>query len=169
MHPDGHIQLNNAYYSVPACLLSETVEVRYTERLLKIYSGTSLEAVHQIKEPGWWSTAPEHRPPSKPAAAEAYEQNLLARAERIGPGAVAWARGAVETRGPRSYRLIQGMLSLARNCRKESVEWACELAQAKGIYHYKSLKRLAEQAQDRERRPELLQETFLTPILGLPS
>jgi transposase len=157
VHMDGHIQLNNAYYSVPPRLLTETVEVRYTERLLKVYFGTNLEAVHQIKEPGWWSTTPEHRPAHKPAKAEAYEINLLARAERIGSAAAAWARGAIEVRGPRSYRLIQGMLSLTRNCRKESVEWACELAQAKGIYQYKSLKRLAEQAQDRERRPELLQ------------
>lgn len=157
VHMDGHIQLNNAYYSVPARLLTETVEVRYTERLLKVYFGTNLEAVHKIKEPGWWSTTPEHRPAHKPARAEAYEINLLARAERIGPGAAAWARSVIETRGPRSYRLIQGMLSLTRHHRKESVEWACKLAVNNGVYHYKSLKKLAEQAQDRERQPELLQ------------
>lgn len=157
VHPDGHIQLNNAYYSVPARLLAETVEVRYTERLLKAYFGRNLEAVHQIRGPGWWPTTPEHRPAHKPARAEAYERNLLARAERIGPEAAARARSVIETRGPRSYRLVQGMLSLTRHHRKESAKWACKLAVNKGVYHCKSLKKLAEQAGDREQRPELIQ------------
>lgn len=157
VHFDGHIRVGNAFYSVPHHLLREEVEVRYTDRILKIYHTGELVAVHAITGPGRFMTADEHRPAEKPAKAEGYERYLLARAERVGEGAHAWALGAIAARGPRSYRLLQGMLALTGKHTAEVVNWACEVAHENSCYHYQSLKKLVERAEERENLPELLQ------------
>lgn len=155
VHFDGHIRVGNAYYSVPHSLLREEVEIRYTERLLKVYHAGELRAVHSIARPGTWATSDDHRPAHKPAKAEGYERLLLARAGRVGEGAHAWALGAIEARGPRSYRLMQGMLSLTRKHPAEAVNRACELAHANSCYQYQPLKKLVERCD--MAAPELLQ------------
>lgn len=146
VHFDGHIRVGNAFYSVPHRLLREEVEVRYTDRILKVYHRGELQAVHAIARAGTFSTQREHRPAEKPAQAEGYERHLLSRAERVGEGAHAWALGAVAARGPRSYRLLQGMLALTRRYPRESVDWACRVAHENASYHRRILKRLAEGA-----------------------
>lgn len=157
VHFDGHIRVGNAFYSVPHHLLREVVEVRYTDRILKVYRSGELVAVHAITGPGEFATRDEHRTEEKPAKACAYEHNLLAKAERVGEGAYAWARGAITARGPRSYRLMQGMLSLTRKHPAEAVNWACSLAHESSCYHYQSLKKLVERAYAGEKPPELIQ------------
>jgi len=69
---------------------------------------------HSRRPTGAFATRPEHRPIHKPAREEAYVAGLLSRAELIGPNALQWAKMACDERGVRAYRLIQGMLSLAR-------------------------------------------------------
>lgn len=159
VHFDGHIQVENAYYSVPHHLLGETVTVRWTDRMVKVYHHSDVVAVHAKAGGGVFSTRPEHRPAHKPASAEGYERYLLSRSERIGPGALAWAKGAIQARGPRSYRLIQGMLSLTRANRPESVDRACRVAEENSCYYYKPLKKLLENRKAHsEEAPALLQE-----------
>lgn len=114
-------------------------------------------AVHAISEPGTFVASEEYRPAGKPAKAEGYERRLLARAERVGEGAHAWARGAIAARGPRSYRLMQGMLALTRKYPRETVNWACRLAHQNSCYHYQSLKKLVERAASRQETPQLIQ------------
>ncbi len=157
VHFDGHIRVGNAFYSVPHHLLREEVEVRFTDRILKIYHSGELVAVHAISSAGMFVTADEHRPAEKPAKAEGYERWLLARAQRVGEGALAWARGAIAARGPRSYRLMQGMLALTGKHAAEAVNWTCEIAHENSCYHYRSLKKLVERAAEGEKLPELSQ------------
>ncbi|MDY6796274.1 MAG: hypothetical protein SWK76_13520 [Actinomycetota bacterium] len=87
VHFDGHIRVGNAFYSVPHHLLREEVEVRFTDRILKIYHQEELAAVHAISSPGTFTTSDKHRPAEKPAKAEGYERYLLAR-----PGRSGWER-----------------------------------------------------------------------------
>jgi hypothetical protein len=157
VHFDGHIRVDHAFYSVPHHLLREEVEVRYTDRILKIYHAGELVAVHAITGPGRFATSDEHRPEEKPAKAEGYERYLLARAERVGESAYAWAQGAIAARGPRSYRLLQGMLSLTGKHTAEVVNWACRVAHENSCYHYQALKKLVERAREREEIPQLMQ------------
>ena len=117
--------------------------------------------MHAIAQPGTFVTSDEHRPAEKPAKAEGYERRLLARAERVGEGAHAWALGAIKTRGPRSYRLLQGMLALTRKHPRETVDWACRVAHGNSCYHYQSLKRLVERAAGMKVDPLLTQESEL--------
>jgi len=159
VHQDGHIQVAYAYYSVPYHLLKEEVKVRWTDHLVKVYLRNEVIAVHATVPAGCYSTKPEHRPAHKPASSEGYERYLLSRAERIGPGAHSWARSAIRVRGVRSYRLIQGMLSLTKTNSPESVDWACRVSEENHCYRHKPLKKLLESAgAPGSDAPALLQE-----------
>ena len=114
--------------------------------------------VHLRQRPGSYSTRPEHRPLHRPARQAAYEAILLAKAEHIGPQALAWAQAVVAERGVRAYRLLQGLISLTRNHPRERVNWACGLTLGYRIFRYRTLRRLVEQAAARAAVPALLQQ-----------
>ncbi len=148
VHPDGHIQVEGAFYSVPHVLVGAEVRVHWDDRLVRVYAKGRSVAVHSRIHPGTFATRLDHRPAHKPARQEVYEANLLAKAEHIGPRALAWAREAAKERGVRSYRLLQGMISLTRSHPKERVDWACGVALHHRVFRYATLRRLVDQAAD---------------------
>lgn len=144
VHPDGHIQVEGAFYSVPHILVGQVVKVHWDEQLVRIFARGRSIAVHSRRTAGSFATQKEHRPEHKPAREEAYVANLLTKAEHIGPQALAWSKAACEARGVRAYRLLQGMLSLTKSYRCEKVNWACGLALQNRLFRYKILRRLVE-------------------------
>jgi transposase len=144
VHPDGHIQVEGAYYSVPHILVGQEVKVHWDEHLVRVYARGRSVAVHSRHPAGAFATQKEHRPEHKPAREEAYVANLLSKAEHIGPHALSWAKAACDERGVRAYRLLQGMISLTRSLPRERVNWACGLALQNRLFRYKILRRLAE-------------------------
>jgi transposase len=146
VHPDGHIQIEGAFYSVPHILVGMEVRVHWDDRLVRVYAQGKSVAVHSRAAAGAFVTRGEHRPAHKPAKQEAYQATLLAKAEHIGPRALAWAQAASEERGIRSYRLLQGMISLTRRHPREQVDWACGVALERRVFRYATLQRLLEQA-----------------------
>jgi hypothetical protein len=75
VHPDGHVEVDGAFYSVPHTLVGEQVRAQWDGHLVRVYSvGTDDErravAVHLRVQPGTYSTKPEHRPLPKPRTAE---------------------------------------------------------------------------------------------------
>jgi transposase len=158
VHPDGHVEVARAFYSVPDRLVGEEVHVRWDERLVRVYYHGECVGVHTRTPAGAFATRDEHRPAHKPARQEAYQANLLVKAKRIGDRALSWAEGAIEERGVRSYRLLQGMISLTRKHPKERVDWACGIALERRVFRYQPLRRLAEQAAARAPiQPPLIQ------------
>jgi transposase len=160
VHPDGHIQIEGAFYSAPHRLVGEEVRVHWDDHLVRVYAGGRCVAVHTRTQPGRFATQGEHRPAHKPARQEAYQATLLAKAEHIGPRALAWAQAATEERGVRAYRLLQGMVSLTRRYPRERVDWACGVALERRVFRYATLQRLVEQgaAQTPGQQQQLLQE-----------
>jgi transposase len=157
VHPDGHIQVAGAFYSVPHILVGQVVKVHWDEHLVKVFARDHSVAVHSRKPEGTFATRPEHRPEHKPAREEAYVANLLSKAEHIGPQALAWAQAACEARGVRAYRLLQGMISLTHSHQREKVNWACGLALQNQLFRYKVLRRLVEKEIIVTQLPLLLQ------------
>ena len=126
VHPDGYVEVARAYYSVPDRLLGEEVRVYWDERLVRIYHQGQCVGVYTRAPAGTFNSLDEHRPVHKPARQQAYQANLLAKAEHIGPRALSWAKSAIEERDVRAYRLLQGMISLTRKHPKERVEQAAK-------------------------------------------
>jgi transposase len=145
VHPDGHIEVGGAFYSVPHTLVGEQVRVQFDDHLIRVYAEGHAVAVHCRTGAGTYVTQNDHRPAHKPAREEAYQAGLLAKAEHIGPGALEWARAACEERGVRAYRLLQGMVSLTRKYPREQVDWACHRALEHRLFRYRILRRLVEQ------------------------
>lgn len=158
VHPDGHVQVEGAYYSVPHNLVGQEVRVQWDSHLVRIYAGGKCIAVHSRTSAGLFATQGEHRPSHKPARQEAYEATLLAKASHIGPRALAWAQAAEAERGVRAYRLLQGMVSLTRSHPKERVDWACGVALDRGVFRYAVLQRLVDRASSQAPIRQLLQQ-----------
>jgi len=146
VHPDGHVQIAGSYYSVPHTLVGQEVRVQWDDRMIRIYANGKCVAVHCRAQAGTFATREEHRPSHKPAREEAYISGLLGKAEHIGDGALDWSKAAIDERGVRAYRLLQGMLSLTRNHPRERIDWACQVALKRRLFRYKILRRLVDQA-----------------------
>ena len=159
VHNDGHVEVGGAFYSVPHQLVGRRVRVHWDTVMLRIYSGQELVAVHNRRSEPGWSTHPDHRPGHKPARREAYEATQLARCQRIGPRAHAWAQAAIAERAERSYRLLQGVTGLTRKHPRERVDWACGVALERRSFRYQTLRRLVEDAAtEAAARPRLTQQ-----------
>jgi transposase len=150
VHYDGYIEVDRAFYSVPDRLLGEEVRVYWNDHLVRIYHQGQSVAVYTPAPAGTFNGRDEHRPAHKPARQQAYQENLLAKAEHIGPRALNWAKGAIEERDVRAYRLLQGMISLTRKYPKEQVDWACGIALERRVFRFKPLQRLVERASSRK-------------------
>ena len=146
VHLDGYIEVDRAFYTVPHHLLGEEVRTYWDDRLVRIYHQGQCVGVYTKAPPGTFRSMDEHRPAHKPARQQAYQENLLAKSEHIGPQAHSWAKAAIEERDVRAYRLLQGMIALTRKYPKESVDWACGIALERRLFRYKPLRRLVEQA-----------------------
>ncbi len=103
VHPDHHIQVARALYSVPTRYLHKLVRVRADKKSVKIYFATELIKIHPRQQPGGRSTDPCDYPVGKAAYALRSVDTLLAKAkekgqhigtltERILAGPLPWAR-----------------------------------------------------------------------------
>ena len=146
VHPDGYVQVDRAYYAPPHGVVGEEVRVYWDDRLVRIYCNGQCVAVYTKGAPGTFNCHEGYRPAHKPARQQAYQENLLAKAEHIGPRALNWAKAAIEERDVRAYRLLQGMISLTRKHPRERVDWACGVALEGRLFRHKHLRRLVEEA-----------------------
>lgn len=145
VHEDGFIEVDSRFYTAPHHLVGQRLRVRWDERLVRIYHQGEQVRVHaKLQRAGDWISHPSDRPAHKPARQEAYQANLLARAEHVGAEALAWAREAIVERDVRSYRLLQGMLALTRKHPRECVDRACAAALRARAFRYKTLRLLTE-------------------------
>ncbi|HEV3078839.1 MAG TPA: IS21 family transposase [Gemmataceae bacterium] len=143
VHRDGHVEVAKAYYTVPPEYLSRTVWVRWDVRLVRIFN-TRFEqiAVHLRREPGRFSTQPEHIAAGKISGVERGTVWLLSQVERVGPQTRRWAEGMIGARGIEGVRVLQGLLSLAKQHPRAALEKACELAASHGSYRLRTLRAL---------------------------
>jgi transposase len=103
VHPDHHIQVAHALYSVPTRYLRRHVRVRADRSTVKIYFGTELIKVHPRKPPGGRSTDVHDYPAEKAAYALRDVDAILRKArdkghhvglyaERLLGGPLPWTR-----------------------------------------------------------------------------
>jgi transposase len=151
VHRDGHVAVQQSYYSAPPEYVGRDVWVRWDSRLVRIFNHR-LEAiaVHTRKEPGQFSTQRQHIPSKKISAVERGATYLLRRARSLGPHSARWAEAVLRDRGVQALRVIQGLLALSRKHRAFEIERACRIAREHQSYRLKSIRRLLQSPVDED-------------------
>ena len=137
VHPDYHIEVARAYYSVPYRLIGERVDVRLTARAVEIFHAGQLVAAHpRAKERAQRLTRRVHRPEKHIAVIDQHLDRVLERAFVIGPATfgVVQAQAGGRKHPEETLRSAQGILRLAQDFSPVAARSACERALAlKGL------------------------------------
>ena len=158
VHPDGHVEVDGAYYPVPARLLGEDVRVQWDAHLLRVSHHDTLVIVHARVPAGQYAPMPGQRTPETTTRQQAFIAQLLGRCARVGTPLHQWAEAALVERGVRAIRLIQGVLGLTRTHPREAVLRAATTALAHRLFRYRHLERLTIQSAPAEPRVPLVSE-----------
>jgi transposase len=131
VHPDHHIQVAQALYSVPNRYLRKHVRVRADRKLVKIYFGTELIKMHERQPPGGRSTDPSDYPSGKSIYATRDVDALLAKAKDRGVHIGIYAERLLG--GPLPWNKMRQAYALISLCDKYGdgrVEAICQSALA---------------------------------------
>jgi hypothetical protein len=133
--------VDKSYYSVPPEHLGRTVWVRWDSRLVRIFT-ERMEAIatHVRREPGRFSTQPQHLADRKISAVERGADWLLAKVRGLGPQCSRWAEAVLQERGVEGVRVLQGLLALAGRHAVAELERACDIASSHGAYHWRTVR-----------------------------
>ena len=143
VHRDGHIEVKQAYYSVPPEYVGREVWVRWDGHLVRIYNSRMEQlVVHVQVSAGKFQTASEHIHAKKISSVERGAQWLLKRTEFIGPSAEAWAKEMLVVRGIQGIRVLAGLMNLAHKYPADAVDSACGMALTHGAFRIKTLRTL---------------------------
>ncbi len=116
VHPDHHVQVARALYSVPTLYLQKKVRVRADKTTVKIYFGTELIKMHPRKPPGGRSTDVSDYPVGKATYALRSVDGLLAKAREKGPHVGTYAEKILA--GPLPWTRMRQAYALLRLCEK---------------------------------------------------
>jgi hypothetical protein len=140
---DGHVQVQEAYYSVPPEYLGQEIWARWDGRMVRLFDRKMKPiALHSQKPPGKFSTLGIHLHPHKISGIEKGTGWMLLQVDRIGPKSRAWAETMLKTRGIEGVRVLMGLIALGKQQPRPAVERACEVALGHGAYHLRSLRQL---------------------------
>ena len=84
VHPDHHLQVQRALYSVPTRYIGRDVRVRSDRQVVRIFLGSELIKVHARQPPGGRATDPNDYPPGKDAYATRSFASIVERARAQG-------------------------------------------------------------------------------------
>ena len=158
VHPDYHIEVQRAYYSVPYRLIGAQVDVRLTAQAVEIFHAGALVAAHaRASGRGVRSTRRAHRPARHIAVIEQHLDRVLERASVIGVA----TRGVLQQQATHrkhpeeTLRSAQGILRLAHDFSAAQLERACERALALRSYSYRAVRTLIEAPESAPAQPAL--------------
>jgi transposase len=145
VHPDYHIEVEHAYYSVPYKHIAQRVEVRISARMIEIFAQRQLIASHaRLFKRGARATLDAHRPEKHRAVVEITVARLIERATLIAPavGAVLSEQFKRKRHPEEALRSAQGILRLAQDFSPAQLAAACERALLLKACNYRSVRAL---------------------------
>jgi transposase len=159
VHRDGHVEVAKAYYSVPAEYRGHTLWVRWDLRLVRIFNNRMQQmCLHPRKEPGQFSTLPEHIHSQKRSAVELGTVALLSRARCVGEHTARWAEAMIQARGIEGVRVLVGLLALKKQYDSKAIEQACEVAYSHSAWRLKTLRKLLKRGAPKQETFDFLGE-----------
>ena len=87
VHPDHHVQVLKALYSVPTRYIGKTLDARADRKTVRLYCGAELIKVHPRKAAGQRATDVKDFPPGKAAVGSARRGHSPAQGARL------WCQG----------------------------------------------------------------------------
>jgi transposase len=147
VHPDYHVEVERAYYSVPYRLIGQQVEVRVSAHTLEVFHRGQRVAAHaRASARGQFRTQAPHRPAAHTAVIEQSLARLLERATALGPATAAVIRQqAARRKHPEeTLRSAQGILRLAKDFTPAALERACQRALTLQTYSYRAVRTFIE-------------------------
>lgn len=145
VHPDYHIEVARAYYSVPYRLIGQRVDVRLTAHGVEVFHAGELVAAHpRAQSRAQRSTRRGHRPEKHLAVIDQTFERLQERARVIGPATLEVLRNQASGHKhlEETLRGAQGILRLAHDFTPARLEAACERALALRAYSYRAIRTL---------------------------
>ncbi len=151
VHRDGHIALNNAFYSVPPEYLAKPVWVRWDEKIVRVYNNRFQQiAIHPKAQPGQFQTHASHIDPKKISSIEKGAQYLLRKIELIGPHCASWSQELLNRRGIEGMRTLQGFLMMTEKTPWSQLERAAQIASSHESYRLRSIRRIVKEPEAKQ-------------------
>lgn len=147
VHPDHHIQVARALYSVPTLYLRKQVRVRADSKLVRIYFRTALIKTHPRQPPGGRSTDVADYPVGKATYAVRSVDRVIEQAQSQGHHVGKYVERILE--GPLPWARMRQAYSLLALCEKFGagrVEAACQSSLAFDVVDVKRIKRMLARA-----------------------
>ena len=144
VHSDGHIKVDNSYYSAPASWVHREVTVNIGRCFVDIfdpYTGQRL-ARHFAAKKGRYQTNQEHLPEAK--RIDNLHARLIRKAKVIGTNTEKIVAEILRQKPYHAIRSAQGVISLTRKYAGKAVEAAAKLCCERGIYTYRGIKKVVE-------------------------
>ena len=118
VHPDYHVEVDKAFYSVPHRLIGRQVEVRLTSRIVEIFHDHKRIANHRrISQRAGHVTVSEHMPKTHQHYANTTPASLIRNSRaKVGSNTAILVERLMRDRPhpQQGYRAAQGVLSLSR-------------------------------------------------------
>ena len=158
VHPDHHIQCQQALYSVPSdvCPPGQQVEIRVDSKLVHIYHRGQLIKTHLRQPKGGRSTDPDDYPAELSAYTTRAPDRIKRSAVKLGPAVAEFAERLFD--GPLPWaRIRQGhkLLRLGERYTAQRLDAACRRALAVDLIDVRRLERILVQALEQEAMPQL--------------
>jgi hypothetical protein len=161
---EWRIMIDSTYYSVPHQLIGETVEVRITHSLVRIFHKNREVALHEKAMKKWeYKRKPEHAPPFQEAVLQCSRTGLLALAEDIGSFTHQVVHIIISHPSVDKLKPVRYLLRLAEKYSKERLEKACQRAFHCKLFSYINIKNILENGLDSE-PIETLKTNKITPL-----
>jgi transposase len=147
VHPDHHVQVDKALYSVPTKYVGAELQVRIDRATVRLYRGGELVKAHGRVAPGKRSTDPHDYPQGKADYALRSVDRLRSRAHELGEHVGAFVAKLVE--GPLPWtkmRAAYGVLRLCDRYGAPRVDAYCARALAFDVLDTRRIERMLQQA-----------------------
>ncbi len=154
VHPDHHIQVARALYSVPTMYLGKRVRVRLDSKTVRIYLATELIKMHPRQEPGGRATDPHDYPAGKSIYALRNVDALKKKAQERGAHVGEYAERLLG--GPLPWTQMRSAYALISLCEKYgdgAVESVCQTALALDCVDVKRISRMLKLGLGRSKSP----------------
>lgn len=164
VHPDHHIQVQKAMYSIPTEYLHRTVDVRVDSKTVKAYFKNEIIKVHPRKPPGGRSTDPEDYPKGKADYAMRSVDGVRHRAQQQGRNVGELAERLLG--GPLPWTKMRQAYALLRLCDRygaERVDAVCARALAFDVLDVGRIERMLKTAKTLEEAKELVGKLLPMP------